>query len=139
MPSSSSKMVGRPAASGLDTSIYDITLSLTVQIVGKSRSCTAPPRRWLEIISHNHFKVDSSPNSATASSIPKMILRPYLSRIAGLCWDETTRAQLDSRMGSRRRQHNTTKPKARKCHIMRTNRMSMQSWCQCHNLLGDGT
>ena len=142
------KMAEHPAASGPDTSIFDITLSPTVQTVGKSRSNIALLQRWLGIISQNHSKVGSSTNSVTASLIYKLILQTYLRRITGVCWDETTRTRLDSRLDSRMRQHKPIRPKGQKGHtrwwheqegsyIM--NQMSMQSWCQWPNPLGDGT
>ena len=56
----------------------------------------------------NHSKGDRSSNSVTASSIRKMILRQYLSRITGVCWDEIIRTRLDSRRGSSTRQDNTS-------------------------------
>ena len=94
------KMAEHPAASRPDTSIFDITLSPTMQTVGKSRSNIALPERWLGIISQNHSKVGSSTNSVTASLIYKLILWTYLPRITGVCWDETTCTRLDSRMDS---------------------------------------
>ena len=141
-------MVEHPAASGLDTSIFDITLSPTVRTVGKSISNIAVLQRWLGIISQNQFKVDSSTNSMTASLIYKLILRTYPPRITGVCWDETTRMRLDSRMDSRSRQHKPIRPKGQKNHMRWwheqdasyiTNQTSMQLWCQWPNTLGAGT
>ena len=89
-----------------------------------------------------------STNSVTASLIYKLILRTYLPRITGVCWDGTTRTRLDSHMDSCMQQHKPIRPKGQKRHtrwwheqegsyIM--NQMSMQSWCQWPNPLGDGT
>ena len=122
-------MVEHPAASGLDTSIFDITLSPTVQTVGKSISNIALPQRWLGIISQNHFKVDSSTNSVTASLIYKLILRTYLPRITGVCWDETTRTRLDSRMDSHAQQKQADQTQGTK----KPHEMVAQAGSQLHN------